>query len=121
MNYIYWFERLLADKLFGVSLERAVASSVKEIVKLCYMGDGASWFLLSLLLVKLMFEILNRYMPEDIIFIVFSVLFWLFILNLGTITGYCSWGIFYFIGYLISRYRVDKIRGAEAPCICFVH
>lgn len=111
LNYIYWFERLLADKLLGINLERPLKISVKEMIELCYIGDGPSWFLLSLLLIKLLFEILDRHVPEFVAFAVFSLLFWL---NLGSVTNLLAWGVFYFIGHLIGKYGMDQIfRGGR--------
>lgn len=110
LTYLYWAERLLADKLLGITLNDSVYLSIRETVKRLYTGDGASWFLLSLLLVKVVFDIMNRYEKETRTLFLFFALFWISFSNLK-ITEFLGWGIFYYIGYLINKYDVDKIKG----------
>lgn len=121
-SYLYWFERLLAGKVLGINLDRPIQLSFRKIMELCYIGDGASWFLLSLLLIKLLFDMLDKHVPDFVLFSIFSALFWLVELKLAHMTDFLAWGIFYYIGYLVNKYGVDKIRGgAEMPYVNFVY
>lgn len=117
LTYLYYAERLLADRLPGITLNSSVVLSAKEIVKrLVIPEEGASWFLLSLMIVKILFDILNKYQKDTVILLIFFALFWLGFFNSKTvfytqIAEFLGWGIFYSIGYLINKYHVDKISG----------
>ena len=123
LTYLYYAERLLADRLPGVTLNGPVTLSVWELVKrLVIPGEGASWFLLSLLIVKILFDILNRYQKDAVILLIFFALFWLGFFNSKTkfyaqTAEFLGWGIFYDIGYLINKYRVDKISGGGQKAV----
>lgn len=117
LNYIYWFERFSACKLLGVNLDNPVRTSITELAELLYNGDGVSWFLLSILHIKLLFDILDRYVPDFVIFSIFSVLFWLRFLDLGITIEAFGWGVFYYTGYLVGKYNIDKIGGGQRTLI----
>lgn len=119
LTYLYWFERLLADRLLNIHLKTSVGISVKEFIKRLYIGDGASWFLISLLLIKLLFDTLTRYVSNSVMLLIYSVLFWLGFLHSGIMTEFLGWGIFYYIGYLINCYKLDKPGGAERIVLIF--
>ena len=128
LTYLYYAERLLADRLPGIMLNGSVVLSAKEIVKrLVIPGEGASWFLLSLLIVKILFDILNKYQKDSntkdtVILLIFFALFWLGFFNSKTkfyaqTAEFLGWGIFYDIGYLINKNRVDKISGGAKSIV----
>ena len=130
LTYLYYAERLLADRLPGIMLNGSVVLSAKEIVKrLVIPGEGASWFLLSLLIVKILFDILNKYQKDSntkdtVILLIFFALFWLGFFNSKTkfyaqTAEFLGWGIFYDIGYLINKNRVDKISGGQKALYLF--
>lgn len=50
-----------------------------------------TWFLLSLFLIKVLFEVLNRYIPDTISFALFSILFWMALFNPNVKIFNVSW------------------------------
>lgn len=108
INYLYWFQRLIAD-LSGIPLYEPMRYSLESILELLYIGEGMSWFLLSLLFVRFVSIIIRRYLPMILEPIAFFFFFWLSYLGYGgTLIPYLSWGLFYEIGYLANRYEIDK-------------
>lgn len=109
-NSIYWVEKMAASKILGIQLTQEAAEvSLKEIVRLCWNGEGLSWFLLSMLLVKVIFHILDSYCSGMTAFLSFSVCFWLaYIFPQNQLLRYLGWGIFFTIGYIIHKYDIDK-------------
>ncbi len=78
LNYLYWIERAAASRLPGVHLDQSVTGfSWKELLRLSYGGDGLTWFLLSFMLVRILFNILDTYVSGKAAFICFSILFWI--------------------------------------------
>lgn len=131
LTYLYYAERLLADRLPGITLNSSVVLSAREIVKrLVIPEEGASWFLLSLLIVKILFDILNKYQKDSntkdtVILLIFFALFWLGFFYSKTvfytqIAEFLGWGIFYSIGYLINKYHVDKISGGGEQKVLYL-
>lgn len=112
LSYAYWIERVVAWKLFGMQLlQGEPAITLNEIVQICWkVKDLAlAWFLLSLLLVKIVFNILDSYISDRFAFASFSLLFWLaYIFPQRQVVYYLSWGVFLAIGYLIRKYHIDK-------------
>lgn len=105
-NYLYWAERTIASVIFGLQLDR---NDYPSGIKLLWMGDGATWFLLSMLLVKTVFGILDMCLSKATIVSIFSLLFWLScIFPQNKLLEYLHWGIFFSIGYVISRWSVKK-------------
>lgn len=109
INYLYWLERLLANNILSISLEKQMRFSLKSILELLYIGDGATWFLLALLLIRIVSIIIRRSLPIIWEPIVFSFFFWLAYLGYGgTLIYYLSWGLFYEIGYLVNKHKIDQ-------------
>jgi len=73
LNYLYWFEKVIALKVFGIQLAQ---SEYTNGVALLWMGDGLTWFLLSMMLVKIVFNLMDTYISDLFAFVVFSLLFW---------------------------------------------
>lgn len=109
INFLYWFEKLIANNILGISLDSQVRSSLTSILALIYTADASTWFLFSLLLIRILSLILRRYLPIIWEPIVFSGFFWLAYLGYGgTLIYYLSWGLFYEIGYFVNKYQIDR-------------
>lgn len=123
LNYLYWLERALASNLFGIQLTKEIASlSWQEIFRLSWSGDGLTWFLLSFLLVKTIFSILNKVTSDRIPVICFSVIFWMaFFIPQSRLLNYLWWGIFYVLGYMIHKYDLDKIENRTLVFVLYVN
>ncbi|MDE5696728.1 MAG: acyltransferase family protein [Lachnospiraceae bacterium] len=112
LSYAYWIARLVAWKLFGIQLLQGVPeTSLMEIVQRCWNTKDLAWawFLLSLLLVKIVFNLLDTYASERVAFACFSIIFWLaYIFPQNQAFNYLSWGIYFTIGYLVHKYHVNE-------------
>lgn len=120
LNYLYWLERALASKLFGIQLAKGVSEiSWKEILRLSWAGDSLTWFLLSILLVKIIFNILDTYTSDIVSFICFSSFFWLsFLFPQNRLFAYLGWGFFFVLGYFIHKYDIEKRNTGIILIIC---
>ena len=109
LNYVYWFERIIATELLGVQLTRNVPSfSLKEGIRLLYSGDGLTWFLLSLFIVKSLFDIVVRFTSYSVCGVLFTILFWCGVLfPTCKIWEYLAWGIFFFVGNFIKKKELE--------------
>lgn len=106
LNYLYWAERLIASGIFGLQLAR---DDYPSGIRLLWMGDSLTWFLLSMMLVKIVFNILDTYTSDVLTVSVFSLLFWLScIFPQYKLFYYLQWGIFFCVGYVIHRYSIDR-------------
>lgn len=105
-NYLYWAERIIASRIFGLQLAR---NDYPSAIQLLWTGDSMTWFLLSMLLVKIVFNMLDIYASDVITLSVFSLLFWFScIFPQNKLFYYLQWGIFFCVGYVIRRYFVDR-------------
>lgn len=114
INFLYQFERFIAGYM-GISLTQPQRSIIEFFV-----GDNYTftWFLLSLLCVKITFYIFDKYMSETTTLIIYILIFWLaYHYNSILIISYLGWGIFYYIGYIIKKYSLDKITGEKRKII----
>ena len=74
LSYSYWVERVAASRILGIQLAQ---NEYVGGIKLCWAGEGLTWFLLSMMLVKVLFSLLDTYVSDIFAFSVFSVFFWL--------------------------------------------
>lgn len=114
LNYLYWAERIAALELFGVQLSR---NDYSGGIKLCWAGDGITWFLLSMLLVKIVFNIVDTYKSDIFACIAFSSVFWLSCIFQLKILYYLQWGTFFCMGYMMNKYQIEK-RQKSIMYIC---
>ncbi len=106
LNYLYWFEKVIALKVFGIQLAQ---SEYTNGVALLWMGDGLTWFLLSMMLVKIVFNLMDTYISDLFAFVVFSLLFWAsYIFPQYRILHYLQWGVFFCLGYVMNKYSIEK-------------
>lgn len=108
INFSYWIERYVAFNIFGISLNNELRLNVKSILELFYIGDGITWFLFSLLLVKISDFLIKKYCGDFGSIFIFSILFWMQYLSSNKIIYYLSWGIFFEIGYMIKKNLFDE-------------
>ena len=112
LNYLYWFERIVAKEILGMQLvSDTVSFSLKECIRLAYAGDGLTWFLLSLLLIKIIFSIVYRFSSYTICGVFFSIMLWTsYFFPQYRIFELLGWGYFFFIGYLFRKQieNIDK-------------
>lgn len=104
-SYLYWTERIIASEVFGVQLTR---SDYAGGISLLWHAVGQTWFLLSMMFVKTVFNILDTYTSDTFAFIMFTLLFWLFyIFPQYKILYYLHWGFFFCLGYIINRQYIE--------------
>lgn len=109
LNYLYWFERIAAKELFGMQLDNNVALfSIKECIRLTYSGEGLTWFLLSLLLVKIIFSIIHRFSSYITCGVFFSIMFWAaFFFPEYRFFEFLAWGFFFFVGFILRQQTIN--------------
>lgn len=106
LNYLYWTERIIASKVFGIQLMR---NEYAGGLRLLWTGDGLTWFLLSMMAVKIVFNLLDTYMSDLYAYVVFSLLFWSsYILPQYRILHYLQWGVFFCLGYIMNKYSIEE-------------
>lgn len=105
---MYWLERIIASEVFGIKLTRI---DYVGGIRLFWQGDGMTWFLLSMLLVKTLFSIFNIYISDLFAFIAFSLSLWLaYLFPQYEILYYLQWGIFFCLGYIMNKFNLEKKR-----------
>lgn len=102
LTYLYLAERLIALYVFKIELEATVLSSIGEFIELAYIGRGLEWFLMSLLIIKCIFEIGRKYINIKWLTVFFAIMFVLRCFFENKLLEYLAWGIFYCIGYLVK-------------------
>ncbi|MCM1175374.1 MAG: acyltransferase family protein [Blautia sp.] len=107
LNYLYWFERAIASGVFGIQLMR---EEYPGGIELLWRGDWLTWFLLSLMLVKIVFNLLDTYVSDISAFVMFSLFFWLYDIFSCAVLYYLQWGVFFCLGYIMNRYSVETKR-----------
>lgn len=111
INIVYWCERYVAYAVLGVTLTKDMRFSIKSIVELLYIGDGLTWFLLSLMLIRLITNIFRKYSLDMYLTIMYIVLFLMAYLGYGgTVVYYLSWGLFFWIGYMINKCQLEDMK-----------
>ncbi len=116
LSYSYWVERVAASRILGIQLAQ---NEYVGGIKLCWAGEGLTWFLLSMMLVKVLFSLLDTYVSDIFAFSVFSVFFWLsYIFPQYKILDYLQWGIFFCFGYAMKKYCIEKMQKSIIYICC---
>lgn len=106
---LYWLSRFFALNFLGCQLAEPLETKMGEMVYLLVAGKALSWFLLSLLLVRIVFDIV-LYLSDHywcLGFFVLVAVISIFVNN--QIIWYLSSGLYFSIGYIISRNKL---------CVC---
>lgn len=115
LNYLYWTERIVALEVFGIQLSQNEYSGG---IKLSWAGEGITWFLLSMLLAKTLFNILDTYKSDVFACMAFSLVFWLSCIFPYKILYYLQWGTFFCMGYMINKYQIEKKQNSVIYICC---
>ena len=103
---LYWIARFSASRFLGCQLVDPLETNVSELAYLLIAGKSLSWFLLSLLLVRVVFDIVRYFGNTNWCFWVFVIIAGLNIVVSNRPIYYLSYGLFFAIGYIVSRNKI---------------
>ena len=122
LTYVYFLERLIANAS-GTQLQVPLDTSFAGVARLAWYGNGRlEWFLLSLLMIRLLYIICSKLgapLASHIVYITAAVLMIWF--GYVQVVNYMSYGVFFSVGCLASRYEIPKRKLPTLPiCILLI-
>lgn len=117
---VYWIARFFASSFLGCQLVDPLETEMGELFHLLVAGKSLSWFLLSLLLVRIVFDIVQYLGNEYWCLGLFLVIAGINIVVSNRLIVYLSYGLFFSIGYLISRNNVCILKKSVLSCVLLI-
>ena len=116
LTYVYFLERVLAY-VAGTKLQVPLDMSFAGIAKLAWYGNGRlEWFLLSLLMIRLVYILANKMgapVVAHAVYITSAILMiWLGHIQL---INYMSYGVFFSVGCMAAKYKIFKNKKIVLP------
>ena len=117
---LYWIARFFASSFLGCQLVDPLETEMRELFHLLVAGKLLSWFLLSLLLVRIVFDIVQYLGNEYWCLGLFLVIAGINIVVSNRLIVYLSYGLFFSIGYIISRKNVCILKKSVLSCALLI-